>query len=277
MKSLLTNRVRKQAVASALAVLGGLLLGSAVSVSAAPSPLFEAVDPAGDDNGPGTYVYPTNPVFTPGAFDLLQLQVVEAGENVEFRIKLNQNIGNPWGGPNGFSVQMFQIYVDTDHQEWSGFVDGIPGSNVNFAEDEAWDRAIIVEGGWGDEVEKAAESNMFEDMRQAVLISHAARVEADTVIVTVPKSFLGEPQPGWGYQVLLLGQEGSTTEMDGIKVRRVLKDVSEWKFGGSDESGLHPNVIDMLVPANLPRTQAEILKDYDIDNGMYAVVPMLYS
>jgi carbohydrate-binding DOMON domain-containing protein len=110
-----------------------------------------------------------------------------------------------------------------------------------------------------------------------VLVSHSARVEADTVIVTVPKSFLGEPQPGWGYQVLLLGQEGSTTEMDGIKVRRVLKDVSEWKFGGSDESGLHPNVIDMLVPANSARTQAEILKDYDIDNGMYAVVPMLYS
>ncbi|MBE3577651.1 MAG: pullulanase [Limnochordales bacterium] len=272
MRSLLVKRV-----AFALVLCGGLLWASVVPVNAAPSIIFTAVDPAGDDNGPGTYVYPTNPVFTPGAFDLLELQVIDAGENVEFRIKVNQTISNPWGGPNGFSVQMFQIYVDTDHQEGSGFVDAIPGANVSFAEAEAWDRAIIVEGGWGDEAERAAESNMFEDMLAAVLISHSARVEGDTVIVPVPKSFLGEPQPGWGYQVLLLGQEGSTSDMDGVKVRRVLKSNTEWKFGGSDESGLHPNVIDMFVPANSARTQAEILKAYDIDNGLYAVVPMLYS
>ena len=31
-------------------------------------------DPTGDDNGPGTYAYPTDPSFHPGAFDLTDLQ-----------------------------------------------------------------------------------------------------------------------------------------------------------------------------------------------------------
>ena len=43
---------------------------------------FEAVDPEGDDYGPGTYVYPRNKAFQPykGLFDLLSFKVSEAEE-----------------------------------------------------------------------------------------------------------------------------------------------------------------------------------------------------
>ena len=39
--------------------------------------VFEMTDPTGDDNGPGTYVYPTNDVFKPGVFDLTKFRVID--------------------------------------------------------------------------------------------------------------------------------------------------------------------------------------------------------
>ena len=39
-------------------------------------------DPAGDDNGPGTYVYPANAVYSPGTFDLTGTDVYDRGDQV---------------------------------------------------------------------------------------------------------------------------------------------------------------------------------------------------
>lgn len=237
--------------------------------------LFSATDSAGDDNGPGTYVNPTNSVFYPNAFDVAGFEVVDEGENVVFKIRMAAPVANPWGGPNGMSVQMFQIYVDTDHQKDSGFVEAIPGANVSFASDEAWEKAILAEGGWGNEVEEMLKASAFDEMLAAIQVSHSAKVEGDVVSIPVPKSWLGNPSKSWGYQVVVLGQEGSKEAMDGVKVRRILKNSTEWQFGGSDESGVHPNALDILVPKG--KDQHAILKAYDAAAGTYATIPMLYQ
>jgi hypothetical protein len=36
-------------------------------------------DPVGDDNGPGTYTYPTDAVYKRGSFDLTELKVKSQG------------------------------------------------------------------------------------------------------------------------------------------------------------------------------------------------------
>ena len=41
--------------------------------------LLDVTDPDGDDNGPGTYAYPTSDDFHPGAFDLQRFQVIDSG------------------------------------------------------------------------------------------------------------------------------------------------------------------------------------------------------
>ena len=41
--------------------------------------MFGATDPTGDDNGPGTYAYPTAADFKPGAYDLQRFQVYDSG------------------------------------------------------------------------------------------------------------------------------------------------------------------------------------------------------
>src|SRR5262245_12752971 len=45
--------------------------------------LLDVVDPVGDDNGPGTFAYPTFGEFKPGAFDLERFQVFDSGDNID--------------------------------------------------------------------------------------------------------------------------------------------------------------------------------------------------
>src|SRR5688572_22432844 len=77
-------------------------------------------DPKGDDNGPGTYIYPTGPEYKKGSFDLVEFEVKESGDSLEITLGVNAALEDPWKSGtwsppgNGFSLQMFQIYVDTD-------------------------------------------------------------------------------------------------------------------------------------------------------------------
>ena len=46
-------------------------------------------DPAGDDNGPGTYKYPTDAVYKEGSFDLTEFNVDGQGQKVDFTVGVN--------------------------------------------------------------------------------------------------------------------------------------------------------------------------------------------
>jgi len=256
----------------ATAVCAAAILALAAFGASAATPVIGMSDPVGDDYGPGSYVYPTNSVFAPGAFDIVKFEVFSEGEEVRFDIAMAAPIGNPWGGPNGISVQMYQIYIDTDQD--AGYAECIPGANVTFADDSLWDKAIVCEGGWGTEVEDAIAANVDPDMAAHIHVAHKASVSVATLSIWVPADWLGTPADGWGYQVLVMSQEGSREVMDGIKVRRVLAERTEWQLGGSDESGYHPNVVDML---DLPGVdQKTTLSAFSKDDDVFAVVSHIY-
>src|SRR5438105_1687485 len=92
-------------------------------------------DPTGDDNGPGSYTYPTNAAYTKGSFDLKKLEVIDRGETVEFVVHVNADIADPWnskswpGGGNGWSLQFVQVYIDQDNKPRSGQAYALPGIN----------------------------------------------------------------------------------------------------------------------------------------------------
>ncbi|MFN2190473.1 MAG: glucodextranase DOMON-like domain-containing protein, partial [Candidatus Promineifilaceae bacterium] len=66
--------------------------------------LIDIEDPLNDDYGPGTYVYPSDGVFSSGNFDITNFQVGYDDENVVFRFLLRGPVDNSWGSPNGHSV-----------------------------------------------------------------------------------------------------------------------------------------------------------------------------
>jgi carbohydrate-binding DOMON domain-containing protein len=73
---------------------------------------------------------------------------VPQGDTVEFRLTLNARIEDPWDskawGGNGFSVQMAFIHIDTVKTPGSGAQVGLPGTNVRFAPEQAWDRVVLI-------------------------------------------------------------------------------------------------------------------------------------
>lgn len=219
--------------------------------------IFRIEDPAGDDNGPGRYTYPGNPVFAPGSFDLLSVEAIDDDEDVLFKIRVGADLHDPWNGSAvGYDIQVFDIYVDKDGPD-SGFAELLPGRRALVADDHAWDLAIFATGRTDAAAQNVADK-VSDAMRSALFVPLEDRqsVRGDTLTIRVPKSFLGQPQPGWSYQVLVLGAEGNMAE-DSLRAREVLEDATDWNFGGGSDGREDPNIIDLLVPDGM--TQAEAL------------------
>ncbi len=217
--------------------------------------LFRMEDPAGDDHGPGTYTYPGNAVFTPGSFDLLSVEATDDGDDVLFAIRLGAPFEDPWdGSPVGYDLQNIDIYVDTRAD--GGFTDLLPGRRAQVADGFAWDRAIFATGRT-DVVERDVEEKVPGDMREALFVplKDRQRVDGDTLTLRVPRSFLGDMQPGWAFQVLVMGSDGSM-ESDSLRVREVRREASDWNFGGGSDGGEDPNILDLLVPEGMAQEQA---------------------
>ena len=105
-------------------------------------------DPQGDDNGPGSYVYPADGSFAPGGFDLRTFDMYSDGDVVRFATSVQTPITNPWGG-NHMSTQRFHILLaDTVHANGAA-EDGsptpqLPGTNT-FTRGP-WRKAVVVDG-----------------------------------------------------------------------------------------------------------------------------------
>ena len=72
--------------------------------------VLNVTDPAGDDNGPGTYQYPTASDFHAGAFDLTDFQVISDGTTAYLRATL-ANLDPTFG--SDFGAQLLDVYVHT--------------------------------------------------------------------------------------------------------------------------------------------------------------------
>ena len=248
---------------------------------------FTMTDPAGDDKGPGTYTYPTDAVYKPGSFDITEFRVVPTGDTVEFHVTVNSRIEDPWDsaawGGNGFSVQMAFIHIDTDHQKGSGVRDGLPGTNVRFAEDEAWDRVVIISPQGPTRVNSEIEQKAPQ-WKDRIVVPRITRASGRTLIAVVDtKALGGDPAPTWGYQVLMQSNEGFPDKTD-LLTRKVNEFEGQHRFGGGSDYDNDPHVIDILVPPNGDpvKKQYEILSKYNktattnVKPEDLAVVPMVY-
>jgi carbohydrate-binding DOMON domain-containing protein len=247
---------------------------------------FKLSDPTGDDKGPGTYTYPTDAVYKPGAFDITEFEVVPRGNEVEFRVTVRARIDDPWDSPawggNGFSVQMAFIHIDTDHVKGSGVRDGLPGTNVRFAEDEAWDRVVIISPQPATRVNSEV-GLKCPQWKDRIVVPKLTRASGRTLIAVVDVSALGgQPGPGWGYQVLMQSNEGFPAKGD-LLTRKVNESEGQHRFGGGSDYDNDPHVMDILVPPNgdPAKKQYEILSKYNKTTKEpkpedLAVVPMVY-
>ena len=226
------------------------LLASPDAASADAKLKLSFVDPAVDDFGPGGYSYPTDPVYTPGSFDLRGLEVIEGDDTVEFRVAVGAKIEDPWNSKdwdgNGFSLQFAQIYIDTDHQAGVGFREGLPGlGGVTFAEAEAWDKVVLISPQGRTRLEAEVRFKAAK-MKGSVVIPKRTSARGKQLVAVVKKSDLGVPNGKWGFQVVLQSNEGYPDKTD-VLTRRVNEVRGQHRFGGGNDGECDPHVLDMLA------------------------------
>jgi glucoamylase len=218
--------------------------------------LLDVTDPDGDDNGPGNYAYPTSSNFQPGAFDLERFQVLDDGTNVIFRVQ-TRDLTPTFGSPLG--AQLVDVYVHDPAGSPTSTAASFPQRNYSIAGGSAWSRLLEVQG-FG---------QRYVDAGGATLGAITIRANEISRFITfsVPKSSLGQPGPGWGFTVVLTGQDGFSQD----QARGFAPTSQEFLFGvcASASSDPHctvdpstvPKAMDVLTPAGV--TQSDEL-DYTV-------------
>ena len=226
-------------------------------------------DPIGDDDGPGTYKYPTNEVFKEGVFDLTKFKVIYNGTYVIFKVYVRNLGGNPWRGPNGFCLQFPHIFVRTTANMPTN--SSTFGLNVALAPNSTWHFALLLAPGWGSEpVPKGERAAIYYSngtvIAQNDLFKVLAEPEANAIVAIVKATILPDVAhiSAWKYVVALAGYDGYGL----MRVRGVTPDVrAEWKFGSGDPKaiavGVEPRVIDLL--ASTAEAQYRELRSYKVN------------
>ena len=247
-------------------------------------------DPHGDDDGPGSYVYPSDNDYPRGCFDLERLEVRREGDFIVFEVTFAAAVRKPpqvrrtsvleIDLDNGLYVQNVDIYIDTDGDPTTGSTEAIPGRNVTLDGATPWDRAVVLTP------LPFAVRSLLSDWRPAsrVLVPANLQTRGATVVARIPVGELGDPEPRWGYAVMV---SGAIWEESFDAVNRLVGSYRKNAFtmpvfavaeariiGGADLTNYHPWVMDVLTAKG--HSQRKVLSAYDEKRGRLAAVPMVY-
>jgi glucoamylase len=215
-----------------------------------PGTLIYAVDdPDGDDNGPGNYAYPTAGDFHAGAYDLERFEVYDADPNIVFRVR-TRDLTPTFGSPLG--AQLVDVYVHVPGASPASTDPPYASRNYAIAGSGAWSRLLEVQG-FGQKFVDAGGTTLGT-------ISIKANAISRYITFSVPKSALGTPTSGWGFAVVLTGQDGFSPD----QARGFQPTPQDFQFGvcataSSDphctvNPGTVPKAMDVLTPAGVAQS-----------------------
>lgn len=251
-----------------LCLCSGLYLFSA---AAGARVLFSLDEPVGDENGPGSYQYPTHKHFAPhkGLFDLTCFVIKKEGEYFLFELSF-VHISDPWQSRYGFSHPLIEIYFD--NREGGDTLPFRPGSRIRFPSRAPWDFLLKCTGWWirgfSPEDRQALKEdniswNAFENPFDLEGADGRVLEDGRTVQIKVPVKYLDLT----GNIYVLIG---SFDPFGQDHFRDVAQRPGSWEFGGGVEGEYHPRVIDILDAKG--KSQKEILGSFSIEEKQYALL-----
>jgi glucoamylase len=162
------------------------------------STVLDVTDPTGDDHGPGTYQYPTDSQFHAGAFDLTRFQVLSDGTIAYVRVTL-ANLDPTFGVTDG--AQLLDVYVHVPGASATSTQAAFASRNYAIAPAGAWSQRVEVQG--------FAAPAWVDAAGNSVGTASALAVQGDkTITIALPEAQFGTPASGWGFSVVLTGQDG---------------------------------------------------------------------
>jgi glucoamylase len=215
-----------------------------VSNEGGGSTVLDASDPTGDDNGPGTYQYPTSSNFQPGAFDLTRFQVFSDGTTAYLRATI-ANLTPTFGQVDG--AQLLDVYVHVPGAATTSTNAAFPTRNYTISSSGAWSQMLEAQG-FAAPVWKDASGN-------TVGTPQVLATQSDgTITIALPEAQFGTPGPGWGFSVVLTGQDGFSSD----QARGFAPTPQDFLFGvcapggtppvcGFDPNGV-PKAVDVITP-----------------------------
>jgi hypothetical protein len=232
------------------------------------SVFLDVADPTGDDHGPGTYTYPSDAVFTAGSYDLEHFSVGTEDDDLVVTFDMVAPVQNPWGSPRNFSVQTFDLYIDTDPGGGTGARRLIDGRNASLPQGSGWEFGVTVEG-WEPAIYLASPDGTLEETRPSfdvVVFGGEGRV-----VVRLPLSLLGEGDPAtWAYAAVVMSQEGFPSS--GVRrVRDVESAAQQFRLGGAPNDANHTRIIDLAWAT--AGEQESLLSDYSSADALDGLTP----
>jgi glucoamylase len=160
--------------------------------------VLDVADPTGDDNGPGTYQYPTDSSFVAGSFDLTRFQVLSDGTYAYLRVTLRTLVPT-FGALDG--AQLLDVYVHVPGAAATSTAAAFASRNYTISPSGAWSQRVEVQG--------FAAPVWVNAGGTAVGTPFVLPVQSDrTITVALPEAQFGTPGSGWGFSVVLTGQDG---------------------------------------------------------------------
>lgn len=257
------------------AILRYLLLAVALAhplCRAAEVRLVTLSDPAGDDRGNGSLVYPAGGELRPGDLDLRSLDVSRSEAGFTFVATFTNRIQEKWWLPadgretaaqNGPTPLPFNInldlYIDTDRKNGSGFLFTLPGRKVRIDSRYAWERVIVLSPqaksvraqllatlmkNFPDRPRSDAEASIDETM----LFTFRQRLQDNAISFFVPNKFMGDSD-GSNWAITALVTAATPVRDDGnLGVMQALSAPSATAFSYTSPTQPVP-VIDVLLPS----------------------------
>ena len=197
-------------------------------------------DPTGDDFGPGTYTYPTDPVYQSGSFDLTAFRIKEDGANYVFEVDVANPLKDAWNTGVGFDVQMAFIFIDAGKGIYS---EGLPGLNIEFAPSNEWQKVVLMSPQSARRLQ--AELRKARTIREDIVIPSSTSGASHTIKSVVAKSDIPGKPSDWRFQVVMQSNEGFPEGKD-MLTRKVNATNSAHRFGGGADGKCDPHVLDIL-------------------------------
>jgi glucoamylase len=226
-----------------------------INVKLPGTTVLDVADPTGDDNGPGTFQYPTSNSFTAGSFDLTNFAVSQDGTNVYIQSTLNTLV--PTFG-SLFGAQLLDIYVHNPAAATTSTGAPDPVFNYTIASADAWSERLEAQG-FASPVWVGAPPNSSSPPPSMGTPQFVVDGPSKTATLIVPQSVFGTVGSGWTFTVALTGQDGFSPG----QARQFTQPAGGFTFGvcpagdttnayctNPNSPGTVPKVMDTIAPSD---------------------------
>jgi hypothetical protein len=227
--------------------------------------LLDVTDPSNDDNGPGNYAYPTSDNFHAGAFDIQEFRVIESpdGATTTFKLKV-RDLSPTFGSPLG--AQLVDVYVHDPAAANTSTAASFPQRNYAIVAGSAWSRLVEVQG--------FGQRYVDAQFNTVGTVNISANSISRFITFSVPTSTLGgTPAPGWGFTVVLTGQDGFSPD----QARSFAPTPQQYQFGVCATASIDPHCA--FDPNKVPKamdviTPVGVAQSNELDYTLHSPVTL---